>query len=182
MIKKLFNEKGVSLVELLVVIALMGIIFVFIGSITIQSLETTEEVRIESSLRDEADIIVSSFIKAIYQTKRQHIVSNETGANGSYLNILKDPSKCKKNDEGKWILDSNCTTEKYGFVSDNNGLTLYIKDNPYEIMNKNIDILSGSEIKGDPEKDNSFEIVLKLQYKSKRGTQEVTFTNSVQPF
>ena len=146
--KKHLNNKGLTLVELLAVIILIAFIGIFSFSLIVQSTETTRQIQIESNMRDEADIIVSQLIKALYETRQAHIIENQTGTGFSYLNITNDPSKCRRDENtGAWIVDQPCrnTFEKIGFETKNNTTQLFIKHENYLVQNKNIKILNDSK-------------------------------------
>ncbi|MCM3765457.1 type II secretion system protein [Neobacillus niacini] len=182
------HESGLTLIELLAVLALMSIISFFLVPIVIQSTETTREIQIQNSIRDEADLIVSKLVKSLYETNKAHIIQNQTGTGYSYLNITNDPSKCKKDNSGAIIVDTACinTFKKIGFVTTGGITKLVLKDEEYEVMNKNISILSDSKIIGDPTSAKSYEISLKLQYKSNRKgnnlLKTIEFKNIIQPY
>lgn len=188
--KKLLNEKGLTLVEMLAAIILVSMISLFSISLIVQSMDTTREVQIESQFRDEADLIVSKFMKELYSTRQTDIIQNETGTGYSYLNVTTDPTKCKRDETtGHWILNATCngTFKKTGFVTNSAGVTqLVLKDEPHDVLNSNIKILSNSTIIGDPNTSNSYEILLKLEYKTTRGGKEIKkemdFKNTIQPF
>lgn len=192
--KYVAQEKGLTLVELLAVLILMSIITIFITTLVIQSFETTNEVRSESALRDEADMMISKLMKKLYETNQTSIIKNVTDDNNSYLLLSKDPSKCKKNNQGEWIFDSSCnaTLMKVGFVTTGGSTKLYLEDQDtnsseiYEVTNKNISLLKDSKIIGDPGVGTTYEVLLKLAYHSTRGGNEITkqlaFKNTLQPF
>ncbi len=179
------NENGLTLIELLVVITLMSIISISTISLIVQSNETAGRVQIESNFRDEADLIISQLIKTLYETKQSHIIENKTDANNSFLNITTSPSQCKKGENGAFILDTACmgTLQPVGFKTINGQTKLYIKNEVYEVTNKNISILKESRINGDPKTQNYYEIVLKLEYVSNRGiSKQMEFRNIIRPF
>lgn len=202
MIKRFLNNKGLTLIELLVVITFISIISIFLTSITVRSLEITDEVRIESAFRDEADVIVSSFIKALYQTNSAHIAEKVENDKESYLKIVRNPEACPNN-SGKWDIsnEQDCDVRLLGFKTDDsdpsNKVTyLYLMDVkdegisrkhiPYQVLNKNISIHEDSKIKGSPDSNHIYEIQLVLEYTCKRGGKDVkqrmTFINTNQPF
>lgn len=197
------NEHGISLVELLAVIILISFISIFTMSLIVQSNETTREIHIESQFRDEADVIVSKLTKKMYETNRAHIVQVVSNAEGNYLNITSDLTKCKKDDDGNWIIDSACKNsfQKVGFVNDGGVTKLYLEDKIpladgsyittdkheiYEVNNKDIELLNNSTIYEDVHSNGAYEIDLHLKYKSKRGGKEIEqkmqFKNRIQPY
>lgn len=177
------NEKGLTLVELLASVILLSIISVFVFSIIIQAIDTNREVQQKTALRDEGDIIVSKFIKTLYSTKQEDIVR----ANGKYIEVTNDPTKCTKKEDGDWNLDSTClaTLEKIGFDTSEGVMTIFFKKEKYSTSNKNVKILDTSAINGDPQKDTIYEIQLALEIVQKRGNKEtkkqIEFKNQIQP-
>lgn len=185
MSKKRLDERGITLVELLAVLILMSFISIFTITLIVQSTETTEAIRVENNIRDEADIIVSRLIKALYQTKEAHIVQNITDNENSYLNVTSNPSLCKRDTGGSLILDTTCknTLKPIGFLTTAGKTRLYLQDDIYEVANqKNITIQNTSRINGDPDKTDTYRITLVLQYKSRNTLKEIEFINEVQPF
>ncbi|WP_404427808.1 hypothetical protein LG296_07270 [Ureibacillus chungkukjangi] len=184
--KNYLNNKGLTLVELLAVIILISFIGIFSFSLIVQSTETTRQIQIESNMRDEADIIVSQLMKTLYETRQNQIIENQTGTGFSYLNVTTDPSKCRRDEiTGAWIVDQPCrnTFEKIGFETQGTTTRLIIKGESYHISNTNIKILNDSKIIGNPTSQNSYEILLKLEYSGRKETSKsMEFKNIIQPF
>jgi len=185
LIKKRLDERGITLVELLAVLILMSFISIFTISLIVQSTETTEAIRVEISLRDEADIIVSRLLKTLYETMEAHIVQNITDNENSYLNMSTSPALCKRDTAGNLVLDTACknTLKPIGFLTSAGKTKLYLINDMYEVANTNISIKNTSRINGDPDKVDSYKITLVLQYKSRNNVlKEIEFINEVQPF
>lgn len=186
--KQLKNERGLTLVELLASIVLLSILSIFIFSIITKTIEHNRVIQQETMLRDEADIIVSKFIKALYSTKQAAIIRNTTNDKGdSYIEVTNDLRKCQKNEEG--VLRNaeacNATLKPIGFKTVNGMTNLYILDEMYSIAHPNIKILPSSHIKGNPENSTLYEVNLTLQITHRRGKEEIskqqTFINQIQP-
>lgn len=182
------NERGLTLVELLASIVLLSIISIFLFSIVTKTMENNRIIQQETMLRDEADIIVSKFIKSLYSTKQGYIIRNTTNSTGnSYIEVTNDLGKCQKNEEGVLIDKNACdrTLKPIGFKTVNGVTSLYILDEQYSIAHPNIKILSTSHIKGDPNNTTLYEVNLTLQITHKRGNKEIpkqkTFINRIQP-
>lgn len=194
MINSRLNEKGLTLVELLVVLLFISIISVFVISITIQSLETTNKVRIENTLRDEADLMMSSFIKAMYETRSANIAGLVDETSKNYINIVYKPNSCPKKEDGSWDISNEtaCDVKKLGFETiHGNEAQFYLINREgtnhnqmiYKPVNSNIKILNSSNISIVPNSTNTYKIELVLEYTSKQGgTREMTFENTIQPF
>lgn len=194
--KKILNEKGLTLVELLAVVILTAIVSILLFSITIKALENTRIISQETMLRDEADIIVSKFIKAMYSTRQDHIIYNKTDNNGnSYLEITTDLSKCRRDKNGRFLdlngnplsNDNLCkpTLKPIGFKTENGVTKIQISDEQYTVLNNSITVLPTSKINGDPDDTSVYEIDLKLSITHTRGntetTKEMSFKNEIQP-
>lgn len=93
---KMNKEKGITVVELLAAITITSIIGIVAYSVLFSGFSTYDRVKAEAELRDEADLIITSFINEMFTLKSDEI-DNEDGnitntANGSYLQ-LKDGTK-----------------------------------------------------------------------------------------
>ncbi|MGN7478839.1 PulJ/GspJ family protein [Solibacillus silvestris] len=196
MSKNITNQKGLTLVELLATMVLTAIVSLLLFSIATKALENTNIIGQETVLRDEADIIVSKFIKTLYSTRQDHIIRNITTTDGnSYIEVTNDLSKCRRDENGKFLdkdgnplnNDSYCrpTLQPIGFKTTNGTTKIHILNEEYAIINKGIKILPTSKINGNPEETTVYEIMLNLASTTKRGnntvTKEMTFKNEVQP-
>lgn len=182
------NQKGLTLLELLASIVLISLISIFTFSIMVKAIENNRVIQQETMLRDEADIIVSKFIKTLYSTKQGYIIRNTTDTIGnSYIEVTSDLTKCQRNEAGTLITESACnaTLKPIGFKTTNGVSKIYILDEEYTVSHENIQILSSSNIKGDPKSTSTYEIDLKLKVTHKRGnkefSKEMTFKNEIQP-
>ncbi len=178
------NQNGLTLIELLATIVILAIVSTLVFSILKNSLETNRAIQQETMLRDEADIIVSKFIKTIYSTKQSHIVRN---IDNKYLEVTNNISKCSKDKNGAWILDNPClqTLEPIGFKTVDNITSIYLKKEQYTVQNSHIKILESSTINGDPKVDSLYEIDLELVV-TKRSLdtskpKKMVFKNQIQP-
>lgn len=82
-VKKLKNEKGVTLTELLAAIVLAAIIGIIGYNILFSGFSTMERVKTEAALRDEADLIMASFIEELY-TKKMPEIQFHHSEDGNY--------------------------------------------------------------------------------------------------
>ena len=187
------NNKGLTLIELLAVVVISSIFMVFISHLYISGLTKTKEIQAESALRDDADLIISSFIKEVYSVKQNQIVRNVTNNNGSYIEVSNDISKCPKKEDGSFNFTTQCndTLYKIGFIKGSNGnVYAMIKDqiiqtNSSSIMLNITDLNKSSVINGNPSETSIYEVKLQLQttYKrlNKQVTKDISFTNNLQP-
>ena len=153
----------------------------------------TKEIQAESQLRDDADYIMSNFVKAIYSTKQETIVNNVTNANGSYLEVSSDITKCPKKEDGSFDIDADAcqaTLKKIGFVKSGNVVNVQILDKTIKTSHSKI-LLNptgttvSSIIKGKPHETSIYDFTIHLQITYKRlnndVTKEISFSNSLQP-
>ena len=189
-LNKYTNQKGMTLVELLAVVVIFSIISIFLFNLVTKAMENTNNISLETQLRDEADIIVSQFIKKLYSIQQEDIIYNVTDAQGSYLQITTDRTKCERNLAGGIINPSICnpTLYKIGFEKNPANANEYIlrlnNTTTYKPMTE-VKILSTSKIIGDPLLKNVYEIKLDLTIKKKYSfkvqEKSMQFTNSVRP-
>lgn len=185
--RKLYNQNGLTLVELLAVIALTALVSTLLFSITTKAIETTRIINQENVLRDEADIIMSKFFKTIYSLRQEQIVLNEieskNGINTNYLYIANNLSRCERDEKGILKDKEACKDSSLpvGFETKNNITKIKFLSEEYEIGNKGIQISSTSRIIGNPEDTTLFEIELILNLINKRGKKEMTFKTEIQP-
>ncbi|MGE7997408.1 pilus assembly FimT family protein [Lysinibacillus sp. NPDC093190] len=183
--KYIKNHNGLTLIELLATLVILAIVSTLIFSILMKTLETNRNVQQETILRDEADIIVSKFIKTLYTTNQSHIVRN---ISNKYIEVTNDITKCQKDDDGVWKITSECqnTLEPIGFKTEGNTTYIYFKKEKYAVQNSGIEILDNSEIIGNPVKaDSIYEINLNLKVIKKRSgidqPKTMEFKNRIQP-
>lgn len=185
--KLLNNQKGLTLIELLASIVIMAIISIFTFSLIAKAIENNRVIQQEATLRDEADIIVSKFIKTLYSTKQGYIVRNTSDEKGSYIEVTDSLEKCQKDEDGNFIINPACfdTLKPIGFITDGKETKIRILGEGYSVSQKNIQILPNSKVNGDPTKTSIYEIELHLKITHKRGTKEttkeMTFKNQIQP-
>lgn len=193
--KTISNQKGLTLLELLATIVLTAIVSLLIYSITTKALENTNIITQETIIRDEADIIVSKFIKVLYSTRQDHIIRNITTGGDSYIEVTTDLSKCRRDESGGFLdtdgkptsIDRLCkpTLQPIGFKTVDGTTKIHILNEEYKIVNKDIKILPTSKLNGNPQETNVYEIVLNLASTKTRGNnttiKEMTFKNEIQP-
>jgi prepilin-type N-terminal cleavage/methylation domain-containing protein len=63
------NQKGITLIELLAVVIIASIVVISATSILVKGKTTYEETKIESELRDAADLLIIEVYKELYTTK-----------------------------------------------------------------------------------------------------------------
>ncbi|MGE7092978.1 type II secretion system protein [Lysinibacillus sp. NPDC048646] len=182
--KYIKNKNGLTLVELLATIVILAIVSTLVFSILMKTIETNHNIQQETILRDEADLIISKFIKTLYSTNQNQIVRN---INNQYIEVTNDLTKCQKTEENEWIINTACekTLEPIGFKTEKNITSIYFKSEKYSVQNSNIKILEGSEISGDPSNESIYGIDLKLEITKKRSgnnhPKKMEFKNQIQP-
>ena len=69
------NNRGVTLPEVLITLVLLSIVSIAIYSFLFNGLHSYEKVRAETGFRDDADIIMTSFINTLYPVTESEITS-----------------------------------------------------------------------------------------------------------
>lgn len=93
-LKKLQNSNGITLVEILATIVILSIVSALAYSLLFQGYSNYQRIQAETELRDEADLIMASFIYELFTLKTTEIktttsaCSNSTNAD-SFLSIKK---------------------------------------------------------------------------------------------
>ncbi|MBB3108735.1 prepilin-type N-terminal cleavage/methylation domain-containing protein [Paenibacillus phyllosphaerae] len=82
------SEKGFTLVELIASLTLLSVVLGVIYSSITFGLNTYNKVRIENSLRDEGDLIMSSIITQLYALGPEKIVQSDNGSRQSIELVL----------------------------------------------------------------------------------------------
>lgn len=108
--KKLNNEHGITLPELLAVFVILAILGTVIMSVLLSGFKSQARIQIESELRDEADIIMAELISDFYTLKSSEIEAEylpEADSDNYYIELT-DGSKIGFY-EGKIHLKDNQT-------------------------------------------------------------------------
>lgn len=93
--KRVKNERGITLPELLAVFVILGILGTVIMSVLLSGFKSQARIQIESELRDEADIIMAELISDLYTLKESEIAEEhlpEEGTTNYYIELT-DGSK-----------------------------------------------------------------------------------------
>lgn len=148
------NQRGLTLVELLATLALIGVITTFAFSILMNGIRASNNIQIETSLRNEADVIMSSFIRTVYTMKE------------SEISELRFPAKNTEN----YYIQTN-TGEKTGFIKNE----VWIANKKQLLLDPDISVLPSEISQPEP---GQYEIVLRLKMAGDR-PKEMTFVNVV---
>lgn len=90
MIKTLLNNsRGITLVELLATLAIVGIIGTLAYNVLFQGYSNYERIQAETKLRDEADLIMASFVREMFVLKEEEIELTANCLNGTAGSCLK---------------------------------------------------------------------------------------------
>ena len=197
------TEKGITLVELLATLVIATIISLFLFNIIATAMENNRVIQQENMLRDEADLIMSKMIKALYSTNQNAIINNTTTKDesnilvsspttctvlpnniyknsstcqNSYLEVSTNVSKCTKNELGDLINKNECiaTLKPIGFSTESNVTKTYILDEIVEPSISAIKILPTSKVLGDPSNTNNYEVILHLEITQRRNGKTYT--------
>ena len=196
------SEKGLTLVELLATIVIATIISLFLFNTISSAMENNRVIQQENMLRDEADLIMSKMIKAMYSTNQNAIIHNSSvdsksnirvsnpssclyqnnmyiktsTCENSYLEVSTNINKCLKDDKGQLINRNDCITtlKPIGFNTETNVTKTYILDEVVVPSNSSIKILPTSKVNGDPKNTNNYEVILHLEITQKRNGKTYT--------
>ena len=84
MIRYFHNNRGITLPEVSITLVLLSIVSIAIYSFLFNGLHSYEKVRTETAFRDEADIVMTSFINRLYPVKEAEITKKKfTPAEGN---------------------------------------------------------------------------------------------------
>ena len=165
-----FNQKGLTLVELLAVIVIASIVVVFVSTILVSSMKNYTAISGENALRDEADLLMSQAYKKMYTIKESQIcpVDNSDPYAGSYISVTSNTTKS--------TIAEKCAADK-SYIGFKDNQYFLGTNTPYTISNKEIEIVSGA-VSLDPKATKGlYNIELTLKLKSKNKTK--TFKNKV---
>lgn len=176
MLAKINNSKGITLVELLATLVIVSIVASLSYSVLSQGYSNYQRIQAEAELRDEADLIMSSFIKDIFVLKGEEIEMESICLDGSSTTLMKITKRKPINSEE--VIEQYNTGFKDGEV--------IVKDQPVHFHNNSVTLLE-NDCNGElynlitEEKDNT-EYKIKFTLKTLKGKQEHTmdFENTVQ--
>lgn len=80
--RKIINEAGITLVEVLATLVIMSIIGALAYTILFQGYSNYNRVKIEAELRDEADLIMANYISDFYVMKKTETKLSNACVNG----------------------------------------------------------------------------------------------------
>ncbi|MFJ7744240.1 PilW family protein [Peribacillus sp. NPDC097295] len=123
-IESLSNEKGLSLIEILLAVTITTFISGIIYSLFITGMSLYQKIEIEGQLRDDADYIATMIMNELTTNQPKYVTSlNEDGKNGVRLNVAEE-----KTVDGYIIEDSHGTEP----------IDVYYKDSQFVIDNKGV--------------------------------------------
>ena len=106
--KYISNEKGLTLIELLVSFVLTITLSIFAFNLLSKGLEHYENIKTTNELRDEADYIMAQLLKEIYTTKDSEITLHPNpDMNKSYFIINKSGKTYKSGFENQKLIIQN---------------------------------------------------------------------------
>lgn len=150
------NNKGVTLIEILAAIVILSIVGTLSYQVLIQGQSNYERVKLETELRDEADLIMANLIKNLFAVKESEIQKDLTGPN--YIITVEQ------------IKDDGSITMYETGIKDNK---VIVKDQPIEFYNDRVKLTNASSIIYNGE--GLYEITIQLKNKNKT----MTFTNTI---
>lgn len=169
------NENGLTLIELLATLVLLSIVSVLSYSIIFQGFNNFQRTKIETELRDEADLIMTNLVRDLFVLKASETTLNNSCSNGlntSHINIIKkDPLNA-----------SNTTTYKTGFENSK----IIVKGQQVKFYEENIELLPPTCSPSSPtsitktEKGTGYIIKFTLKSKNSKKKLELQFVNTIQ--
>lgn len=90
--KRLLDEKGISLIELLATVLIASLLSIMVFSILGVAMKTSDRVKAEAELRDEADIIMAQLLESVFLIKESEIEGLKNQGSSSYI-LLKNNQK-----------------------------------------------------------------------------------------
>lgn len=172
--KRLTDNRGVTLVELLATIIIVSIVATLTYTILFQGYSNYQRVKVEAELRDEADLIMASLIKDIFTLKKsevQLIQSCTNGASNAYLNVTKTHS----------VTGIKAAPYKTGL---DNGKVI-VKGGSIQTSSDNVELVSTACTPSSPkfisQTANGAEYIIKFSLKTKNSKKQlqIDFTNTV---
>lgn len=186
---KLRNNKGLTLVELLVVIVLASGIMIATTSIFISASKNNARIMQEIKIRDEADYLMSLFVKEFYTLKKSNIVEDmEEDSRIEYVKYKVDyddkhvgaPNEC----DPVSTSPRTCTLLS-GFIKEGEQVKMYIKGKEIIPMDSSLKITSNSTIVLPLTPDlvnssSSYKIKLELENTKKTAkNNKISFENEI---
>lgn len=121
---KLNNQDGVTLVELLATILLLGIVSALAYSVLLQGYSNYQRIKVETELRDEADLIMASFVSDLFVAKSSELELVEACQNGKIQSFVK-------------VTKEDGSTYQTGFKND----TVIVKGQVVELFDETIHMI-----------------------------------------
>ena len=144
---KLRNNKGITLVELLVVIVLTSGIMIATTTLLISASKNNTQIMQETKIRDEADYLMSLFVKEFYTLKKSNIVEDmATSANVEYVKYTVDYDPTYEGAPNLCDSEAKKCTVLSGFIKEEGQVKMYIKGEEIIPLNSSLKITSNSTI------------------------------------
>ncbi|MGI2326456.1 PulJ/GspJ family protein [Planococcus sp. YIM B11945] len=125
MANKMKEEKGITLVELLATIVIFSIIAALAYSVLFQGYSNYQRTKVETELRDEADLIMASLISELFIAKKSEAVFSQS---------------CKNGVVESYISKKNIPLSQTGFINKQ----VQIKGNAIQLTNNSISLVTNS--------------------------------------
>lgn len=87
-VKRLKKDEGVTLIELIAALSLLAVVLGMIYSVAVFGFKSYHKISVENSMRDEADILMSSIITKLYTFAPDRVIRD--GADGTGIILQKD--------------------------------------------------------------------------------------------
>ncbi|MBD8015827.1 prepilin-type N-terminal cleavage/methylation domain-containing protein [Microbacterium sp. APC 3898] len=171
-LKIIKDHKGVTLVELLATIIIVGIVGALAFSVLFQGYSNYQRIKVESELRDEADLIMASMVKDLFVLKKSQIsLKNQctSGVNNSFIEVKKPGAVAG-------------TTEIYKTGFENGKVIVKDKEvsfyNNIKLLKNDCTALSPTVIKK-KEDTNAYTIIFTLETMKDKTMHSMKFENTI---
>lgn len=130
------NQKGLTLVELLVSIVIFSFVLLFATTLLINAMKTQKNVSSNIVLRDEADYIMSNLIKEIYTVKESEFKFVEDPSNNNYyLYKIDNPSTIIGFKDNQILLNGSTLSSRVNVVWDKSEISVSENSNQERTYN-----------------------------------------------
>lgn len=172
LVKFVNNNKGITLVELLATLVIVSIIGTLTYSVLFQGYSNYQRIQVESELRDEADLIMSSFIKEVFLLKNSEVAA---------------VSKCSGGETKSYIGQTGTGSLSPNYFTGFDKNQLKVNGKVIQFYNKNIDLKptncnsdTSPTLITESEDGKEINIIFTLTTKKGKNVHEMKFENTLQ--
>lgn len=145
MIKFLHNNRGLTLIEVLLTLVITAIVSTVIYSTFTTGIKLYQKIGIEGQLRDDADYIATMILNQFYENSPSFVENFENaGVKGVKL------VRYKEKTVERYVIEDNIKLDKI--------ILIYLKDNKFYIKNLRVDNLKNADNVNDLSEGDEMEI------------------------